>query len=120
MNKKNIIKEGDILVSIDVSGLYTNIPQSEGLDAVHDALEEREDKSIPSSYLVNLLELVLKNNIFEFDEELFIQLIGTAMGTRPAPSYANIFMARNIDKNITRIKMTSFRAYQALKYFAAW
>ena len=69
---------------------------------------------------MNLLELVLKNNIFEFDEELFIQLIGTAMGTRPAPSYANIFMARNIDKNITRIKMTSFRAYQALKYFAAW
>ena len=29
-----IIEEGDILVSIDVSGLYTNIPQSEGLEAV--------------------------------------------------------------------------------------
>ena len=95
-----IIEEGDILVSIDVSGLYTNIPQSEGLEAVSDALEERNDKRIPSDYIVKLLELVLKNNIFEFNRELFIQMIGTAMGTKPAPSYANIFMARKIDSKI--------------------
>ena len=98
-----IIKEGDILVSIDVSGLYTNIPQSEGLEAVRDALEDRDDKAIPSEYIVKLLEIVLKHNIFEFDEELFIQLIGTAMGTRPAPSYANIFMARKIDNKIEEL-----------------
>ena len=49
---------------------------------------------------MKLLELVLKNNIFEFNRELFIQMIGTAMGTKPAPSYANIFMARKIDSKI--------------------
>ena len=81
-----IIEEGDILVSIDVSGLYTNIPQSEGLEAVSDALEERNDKRIPSDYIVKLLELVLKNNIFEFNRELFIKMIVTAMGTKPAPT----------------------------------
>ena len=103
LNAMRIIKEGDILVSIDVSGLYTNIPQSEGLEAVRDALEDRDDKAIPSEYIVKLLEIVLKHNIFEFDEELFIQLIGTAMGTRPAPSYANIFMARKIDNKIEEL-----------------
>ena len=82
LNEMQIIEEGDILVSIDVSGLYTNIPQSEGLEAVSDALEERNDKRIPSDYIVKLLELVLKNNIFEFNRELFIQMIGTAMGTK--------------------------------------
>jgi hypothetical protein len=33
-------------------------------------------------------------NIFKFNEEFWIQLIGTSMGTRVAPTYANIFMGR--------------------------
>ena len=47
-----------------------------------------------------MLELVLQFNIFEFNTGLFLQMIGTAMGTRAAPSYANIFMARKIDLQI--------------------
>ena len=52
---------------------------------------------VPTGFIIRLLELLLNNNIFEFNSELFLQLIGTAMGTRPAPSYANIFMAKKID-----------------------
>ena len=44
--------------------------------------------------------MVLKNNIFEFNKELFIQLIGTAMGTKCAPNYSNLFMARKIDPEV--------------------
>ena len=54
-----------------------------------------------------MLELVLKNNIFEFNSELFIQLIGTAMGSKPAPSYANIFMAKRIDSLIRNLARTT-------------
>ena len=36
----------------------------------------------------------MASNIFKFDEELWIQLIGTSMGTRVAPTYANIFMGK--------------------------
>ena len=89
-----------ILVSIDVSALYTNIPQEEGLDATREALEDVEFTTIPADFIIRLLELVLKYNIFEFNQELFLQMIGTAMGTRPAPSYANIFMARRIDPKL--------------------
>ena len=32
-------------------------------------------------------------NIFKFDKKLYIQLIGIAMGTRSAPTIANISMA---------------------------
>ena len=42
--------------------------------------------------LVEFTEIVLKNNNFEFDERHFVQKLGTAIGTRMAPSYANIFM----------------------------
>ena len=36
-------------------------------------------------------------SIFELNSELFLQTVGTLIGIRPAPSYANLFMA-NIDK----------------------
>ena len=51
--------------------------------------------------------MVLKHNIFEFNKELFIQLIGTAMGSRPAPSYANLFMAKKIDPIIIELAKES-------------
>ena len=35
---------------------------------------------------------VLENNVFEYDEKLYLQLIGTAMGTESAVNYANLFM----------------------------
>ena len=45
-----------------------------------------------SEFQIQLLEIVVSQNIFEFNNELFIQQIGTAMGTKYAPTYANIFM----------------------------
>ena len=66
----------------------------EGLEAVKEAIEEREEKSVSSEFFLRLIELVLKNQIFEFNKQLFQQLIGTAMGTKCAPNYSNLFMAR--------------------------
>ena len=40
-----------------------------------------------------LLEHILKKNYFEFNNEYYLQISGTAMGTRCAPNYAIIFMA---------------------------
>ena len=86
-----------------MTGIYTNIPQDEGIEAVREALLERNHPDIPTDFLIRLLEIILKYNIFEFNDELFLQIIGTAMGTRPAVSYANIFMARRIDEKITAL-----------------
>ena len=40
------------------------------------------------------MSIVLKNNIFEFNGDHYLQLQGTAMGTKMAPSYANLFMGQ--------------------------
>ena len=85
--------------------LYTNIDLQEGLEAAHEALEEREDKEIPTDFILKLLEIILKFNIFEFDKEFYIQLIGVAMGCVPAVSFANIFMAKKIDPKILEAAM---------------
>ena len=42
--------------------------------------------------LLELAEIVLKNNIFQYNEKNLRQLRGTAIGTKFAPPYAIIFM----------------------------
>ena len=42
--------------------------------------------------------MVLTLNNFEFNGEHFLQIGGTAMGTRLAPSYTNLFMSDFEDK----------------------
>ena len=84
-----------ILVSIDVSSLYTNIPHEDGIQACIKAIKECSDPDPlqpPLKILVEMLNIVLKNNVIEFNNEFFLQLQGTAMGTKMAPAYANLFM----------------------------
>ena len=55
-------------------------------------MELRDNKQISSDTLIELAEIVLKNNIFQFDEETFKQVRGTAIGTNFAPPYAILLM----------------------------
>ena len=85
-------------VTIDVTSLYTNIPingECGGIQAFKEALNSRcfeEQKLAPTNYLLELLDLVLNGNIFDFNGKLYKQKIGTSMGTKVAPTYACIFM----------------------------
>ena len=80
-------------ITIDVTGLYTNIPHEQGLETLRQALDTREDKTVPTDFLIKLMHHVLSANTFEFNSKLYLQLIGTAMGTRAAPTFSNLYMA---------------------------
>ena len=89
------IPADSILVSIDVSSLYTNIPHKDGIEATINALRQDTDPNPlrpPIEILEEMLNIVLRNNVIEFNGEFFLQLQGTAMGTKMAPAYANLFM----------------------------
>ena len=60
-----------LIVSIDAGALYTNLQRKDAVNAVNDALEQRDDKSVPTDFLVKLLDLVLKFNLFEFEDNLY-------------------------------------------------
>ena len=87
------LPQGAILCTIEIVGLYPNIPHSEGLTSLGRFLELRDNKQISIDTLIELAEVVLKHNIFEFDEKTFKQVRGTAIGANFAPPYAILFMA---------------------------
>ena len=92
-----------ILATMDVKALYTNIQHEEGLESLNEALEERQNKEVPSDYLVKLMNILLRYNVFTFNEELYSQEVGAPMGSPPVPDYANMFMDRKIDRKIKEI-----------------
>ena len=91
--KRVKINENSLIVTMDVESMYTNIDHDSGLAAVKKAFQNNPDPRRPDQEILDLLELSLKNNDFQFNGETFLQIKGTAMGKRFAPSYANIFMA---------------------------
>ena len=82
----------DLLVTINVWSLYTNIPHTEGIQALNRILEEAHTFPMKKILICRLAYQVLTKNYFTFNNSLYIQIQGTAMGTRIAPAYANIFM----------------------------
>ena len=82
----------DILVTIDVKSLYTNIPHNEGIQALNRTLEETNIHPMKKLLICRLANLVLTKNYFTFNKQLYRQIPGTVICTRMAHSYANIFM----------------------------
>ena len=87
-------RKGDLLVTMDVKSLYTNIPQDEGIRCCLQALQNHynEDLPLPLIHLEQMFTFILKRNYFEFNKRVFLQIHGTAMGSPFAPNFANIFM----------------------------
>ena len=98
INKEIMLSKEAMLVVIDVIGLYNNIPHNEGVNCVEKILEQDHSSNVPNGLICRLLELLLKYSFFEFNDKLYQQRVGTSMGSKPAPAYANIFMAETIDK----------------------
>ena len=65
------IPEDVVPISIDVVALYSSIPQEDAVNAVKTTLDNRNSEqkdNMPTSFLVNLLQMILQFNTFEFDE----------------------------------------------------
>ena len=86
------------LFTMDVKGLYTNIPNKDGLEALEYYLNQRKDMSIPTQTLVRLEELVLTNNCMEFNGKFYSQIGGTMMGTPFGVEYSCLFMSHEEKK----------------------
>lgn len=86
------LPDDSLLLTLDITSLYTNISHERGLNALRHYLAARGDAIPPSEFLVEMASYVLKYNYFSFDKDFFLQISGTAMGSIFAPNYANLFM----------------------------
>lgn len=91
--KQAVIPSTAYLFTMDIESLYTNIETETGLQAVKALFHKHPDRKRPEKEILQLLEINLTRNDFEFNSEFFLQIKGTAMGKKFAPAYANIFMA---------------------------
>ena len=67
-------------------------------------IKHQPDFALKYKTLLELLKLVLHKNNLQFNGEHYLQIDGTAMGTKVVPSYANLFMARLEEKLIEKAR----------------
>ena len=88
--------EDEIMVSFDVVALFTSIPADLALQIVREKLQqdatltERTDISVTN--IMKLLEFVLKNSFFTYEQEHYQQTFGCAMGSPVSATIANLVM----------------------------
>ena len=101
--------------------LYPHIPHEEGIEIMEEFLNQREVKDISTKSLCDLATTIVKNNFFEISEKVYYRLLGTAIGTKFAPTYANLFIA-GLEKKI--FENTNFKPLLWLRYlddiFCIW
>ena len=87
------ITEDSLLTSFDLVSLYTSIPHELGMESIIFWLEKQNNMvsdRLSDAFILSSIDLILKNNYFRFNDEIrvFLQISGTAMGTKMAPTYA--------------------------------
>jgi len=87
------IPNNALFFSADAMSMYTNIDTPTGVNAVKSFIQTNRDKipdNFPSNLFIQILDLVMRNNIFSFADTFWLQLAGTAMGTPVACAYATV------------------------------
>jgi hypothetical protein len=94
------IPPNSILVSGDITSLYTNMHHHLIIDTIKKQFKLHPNHHRPDKQILRLLLLLLKNNDFQFEGKLYKQILGAAMGFPFSPSAANIYLL-DFDEYIT-------------------
>ena len=108
------INTGDILVSYDVSSLFTNVPLEETIQILADKafvnnwFNETHHLNLSRMDLVDLLRASTKDQLFLFNGQLYEQTDGVAMGSPLGPLLANVFIGSIEETLVHEGKMPPF------------
>ena len=90
----NIKIDQCVMASFVVESLFTNIPLDETITIISDSLFDNVEKfmDFPKPDFIKLLNFAVKDSPFFFNNNLYIQSDGMAMGSALGPSFANCFL----------------------------
>jgi len=81
-----------LLVTADITSLYTNMRKDLIIKAVIKQMVLNPVENRPDIEILKLLEYTMDHNDFEFNNEFFLQIFGLAMGKTYSPNIANIYL----------------------------
>ena len=84
--------KGCSFFTIGFQSLYTNSPVEDAIKCIIELVEGYENVIPNTNFIIELLEIVLRNSLMTFDGEYFQQIFGVIMGTNVAPILANKYM----------------------------
>lgn len=100
---KNIkLPNNSKFVSFDVTNLFTKVPVKETIDIIKNLLTQKTVNPVVASEILNLLEICISKNYFIFNNKLYNQTDGLAMGNPLSPLLADIFMD-NLENKISKL-----------------
>ena len=80
-------------ISFDVKSLFTNVPLDVTMNFLKRKLPTLDiDFGLPVECLIDLIEICLKNPLFQFGNEFFVQIFGIGMGNPLSCVLANLFL----------------------------
>ena len=81
------------MCTVDVVGHYPSIPYGEGLEAIRETSDRRENPNVATDTLMGMASVV-QNKYFDFNDKIYRQKLSTAIGAKFASAYAIVFMTR--------------------------
>jgi hypothetical protein len=86
------------LFTADANSMYNNIDTEHAIRVIEwwlNNLDERDllPEGFPLEAVIDAMQIIMRNNIFEWGSMYFLQLLGTAMGTSSAVMWATLYYA---------------------------
>jgi hypothetical protein len=91
--KSLTLPKGAAIFSANAKSMYTNIDTDLGISTFREFLQSNQEKipkDFPTNLFLQILDTVMRNNIFTFADTFWLQLSGTSMGTPIACTYSTI------------------------------
>ena len=106
--------EKKVHATFDITSMYTNINNDSGYEAIRLWLERHPEltpSNVSKNFILDALKLVLEFNMFHFNNKIYLQIGGTAIGTKCATlvmAYFELQLYQKMEQNFGRDTRNKF------------